>query len=211
MPRKPFLHNPNYPYHLSARSNNKDWFTLDLPEVWEIMSRYLYLMHHEFGVRIHSFVLMDNHFHLLATFPEGNLSAAMQYFMRETSRCMAQQSGRINHVYGGRHFRSAITRPHYFLHAYKYVYRNPVEAGLCLWPEIYPFSTLAGLVGFRHLLVPVFDDVLFEDVEAKLVWLRQAPAQEHREAVRRALRGSQFKLALDKHSRRPHALEVSTY
>ena len=136
MPRKPFIQNPEAPYHIAARSNNRDWFALPLEDVWFIMSRFLYLLHHAYGVEIYAFVLMDNHFHLLARFPLGNLVQAMQYFMRETSRCIAHESRRINHVYGGRYFRCEIGNFHYFTHTYKYIYRNPVEAKLCALVEL---------------------------------------------------------------------------
>ncbi|WP_081111818.1 transposase [Bdellovibrio bacteriovorus] len=60
------------------------------------MSNYLCFIHHAYKGEIYAFVLMSNHFHLLIRFPENNMSEAMTYFMRESSRMISRQAGRIN-------------------------------------------------------------------------------------------------------------------
>ncbi len=122
------------------------------------MTRQLYFVSHAFNLRVHAFVLMNNHFHLIVRTPDGNLSDAMRYFMRETSREITFVSGRINQTYGSRFHRSLLHSPLYYLHAYKYLYRNPVEAGLCELVEEYKFSSLQGLLGETWLDVPVRED-----------------------------------------------------
>lgn len=201
------------PYHLCARSNGKDWFALETRIVWDIMSDYLHFVHHAFNVRIHSFVLMDNHFHMIASFPDGNLSAALNYLIRETSRAIGRSSNRINHVFGGRTFRSCLGDYRYFEHAYKYIYRNPVEAGLCMRVEEYPFSTLQGLLGLAHSIIPVEEDSLIFDgnVGETLKWLNTNPSRENKDAVRRALRHPTFRLPDQKLLNRSHFLDVYRY
>ncbi|MGE0764572.1 MAG: transposase [Bdellovibrionales bacterium] len=208
MPRMPVQVTTEFPYHISARGVNRGPFPLPMEETWEIMQDYLYGLTHIHHARLHSFVLMQNHFHLLASFPDGNLSAAMQYFMGETSRQINFYSKRINQTYGGRFFRSILRSNHYYLLAYKYVYRNPVKARLCSRVEEYPFSTLHGLLGFRRMIVPVVEDTtLFLDVEGCLEWLNSAPKDQDLEAVRLALRKSEFSLPNKRSSRAPSALE----
>jgi REP element-mobilizing transposase RayT len=189
MSRPHFEISPEYPVHVSARTNNRDWFSLPLEEVWAIMEDYLFFLHRAFGIQIHSFVLMSNHFHLIVTCPDANLSQAMCYFLRETSKQIARQSNRTNHLYGNRYFRSQIRSHHYYLHAYKYIYRNPIRAGLCKRVEEYPFSTLAGLLGLRKIVVPVCEDAtLFSSVEKTLCWLNEEPDPNRTEAIRLALK-----------------------
>lgn len=213
MPRLPFRFSPDDFYHLTGRSNNRDWFELPGDEVWRIMSSYLHFMHYSQGAKIGSFVLMGNHFHLLARFPEEPLSKCMQYFMRETSRSLARESGRINHVYGGRVFRSRITAYHHLQNVYKYVYRNPVEAGLCSRVEHYRYSTLNGLLGASHLLIPVEEDerLFSENAQSTLNWLNTSPEQGHLEAMRWGLREQIFALPKLPTSRRLHPLEELRY
>lgn len=214
MPRKPFIIDSASPYHLVARSNNRDWFSIPLSEVWTIFSDYLSFIHFAYGVRIHAFVLMQNHFHLIARFPNGNLSSSMNYFMRETSRVIASESNRINHVFGARVFRSRLHSNLYFEHAYKYVYRNPIEAGACSRVEDYAFSTFRGLLGIDKIGIPVEEDtLLFEsgNFESHIEWLNSAPHPEAREAVRYALTRPHFKLPKMKSSKRLHWLENERY
>lgn len=212
MPRKRFEMNPECPYHVCARSNGRDWFALPLDEVWEITSRYLFFLHHAYGVRIRSFVLMANHWHLIADFPRGNISAAMNYFMRETSRAIGADSGRINHVYGARFFRSAIRGPHHLANVYKYVYRNPVEAGVANVVEDYEFSTLPALFGFYHTMIPLTEDaILFDNSNAVLSWLNERPQDQDRRSMRNALRRPIFQLAKCRRAGEANRLETKLY
>lgn len=174
------------------------------------MSDYLYFLRSAFDVRIHAFVLMSNHFHLLAAFPRSNLSDAMEYFMRETSRGIARESDRLNHVYGSRVFRSRLSSDYAFQNVYKYVYQNPVQAGLCKKVEDYPYSTLHGLLGRARALVPVEEDRLLfdEGVGRTLSWLNESLTDEHHQALRKGLQKPDFKLPRDPRTGRHHVLET---
>lgn len=209
MPRKRFLASNDFPYHVTARCLNKEWFALPHEILWEIFSDYLYFIHHAFQVRIHSFVLMPNHIHMIIRTPDMNLDKAMNYFMRETSRVIGFRSGRINQVYGGPYYWSLMRSPNYFLHAYKYVYRNPIEAALAPRVETYKFSTLPALLGQARTIIPVVnDETLFDGLEDQLKWLNSAyPSDEVRIDIKNALRKKEFHFAKDGHGK-PHRLEL---
>ncbi len=210
MPRKPFVQNPNSIYHITGRCINKEWF-VSISSTWCIFEDYLFMLSHFYNVRIRAFILMDNHFHLLARFPRGNLSEAMAYFLRETSRVMTKSSGRINRTWGGRFHRSEIDSLHYFNHAYKYLYRNPVEAVLCENVEFYPYSSLQGLLGIRRLAFPVFDDGLTGDPSKWLQWLNRKPSEASFKALKSALRKQKFELPRDRVTRARNHLEYDAY
>lgn len=209
MPRKIIDHRPDLPYHINARCLNREWFSLAMPTVWSIMEDYLYLIHAQFGIRIHAFVLMSNHFHLLATAPENNMPQAMRYFMCETSRTVTRLAGRINQTYGARYHKTLLGNPHYFLNSYKYVYQNPLRARLVQRVEDYPYSTLSGLCGLRRLIIPVDDSVLFAPKfdQATLEWLNRAPHPAQLLEMRAALRKVSFHLAAARSSGKPSLLE----
>ena len=178
-----------------------------MDEVWRIMSDQLCFISWAYRAQIHSFVLMDNHFHLMISTPAENLSSMMMCFMRETTRYMNRWSGRINQAYGTRHFRSLIGSPHYFLHAYKYIYRNPVEAGLSESCLTYKYSSLAFLLGETKASFPViFDNTLFSDVTGTLTWLDRKPGLEDWTAVERAMHRKTFRLAKNKATKKEHHL-----
>jgi len=186
-----------HPYHLTARCVNREWFQLPIEDVWKIMEDYLFLTHSLYGMKIHAFVLMPNHFHLLASFPHGNIGPCMNYFMRETSREITRLSCRINQTYGARHHKSMIDSYHYFMNVYKYIYRNPVRAKLSKFVEAYPYSTLAGLCGLRKLVIPLEPDILIFNPDFQLDilnWLNTKPKPEHEAEIRKGLRHPTFTL-----------------
>jgi len=206
MPRRRSILQSEFPYNIGARCINRDWFSLPMDHVWEIMSEQLTFIHHAYRVKIHAFLLMHNHFHLILSTPDANLSQAMEWFMRESSRTLTRAGNRINQTYGGRHFRSVMKSHHYFLNAYKYLYHNPIKAGICENVLDYPYSTLPGLLGHRRLHIPVVEDLtLFSEIESTLTWLNKKPSDENWEAVRNACRKREFKFA--KINGRSHPLE----
>lgn len=210
MPRPHPVRRTDCPYHITARTNNREEFQLDLGLVWKIFEDELFFIHHAFGIRIHAFVLMKNHFHFLASDPNGNISQAMRWLMTETSKRINKEAGSRNHTYGQRHYRSLIPNYHYYMHAYKYVYRNPVESGACINVEDYPFSTLRGLLGLEKLNIPVWNDELLNEGARNLDWLNRGANKESKELIRKALNRSTFTLP-KKGSRRLSKLETERY
>lgn len=174
------------------------------------MGDQLFFCKHAFDLKIHSFVLMSNHYHLIVSAPQANLSQAMAFFQRETSRELTRSSHRENQTWAGRFFRSRLGSYHYFLQAYKYVYQNPLKVGLSKFAEEYPFSTLSGLLGNTRLIIPVeHDTLLFDgDFSQNINWVNRLADPKDWETVRRALRRKEFKLPLERSSRKPHKLET---
>lgn len=185
---------------------------MPIEDVWHLMSDYLYLLSKGYNVDIYNVVLMSNHFHMIVRCPEANLSEAMQYFMRQTSKSITRNQDRINQTYGSRFFRTLINNDHHLRTVYKYVYRNPVEAGLSDRVETYRFSTLYGLLGSETMTIPVIEDsILFSGVESSLSWLNEVPKRANREAVQKALRRPKFALPRLKNNGKAHPLNVETY
>lgn len=194
MPRKKTILQTDFPYHITARCINQDWFRLNLETVWSIFGDYLFILKHEHKFEIHSLVLMDNHFHLLIKTPSANLSEGMNYFMREVSKEITYQSGRTNQTFGGPYHWSMINSYSYYLNVYKYIYRNPVEAGLADRCESYKFSTLSGLIGAHPIRFPLEEDILLFNPnldDTTLNWLNTPKPDVHLQ-TKKALRKSVF-------------------
>lgn len=212
MARKIHPHSNEHPYHVTARTNNREWFQLDLGEVWKIFEEQLFFVHHAFGIRIHNFVLMSNHFHLIMSDPLGKKKEALRWLMTETSREIGRRSKRTNRIYGQRNYQCLIDSYHYYMHAYKYVYRNPVQAQACRYAEEYPYSTLRGLIGLAPLIIPVFEDhLLNEDIEETLEWINLPVKEEEWKLVGSALRKGKFKLGKEKYSNYDSRLEKDLF
>jgi putative transposase len=186
MPRKPLIHSKNIPYHVTARSDNKEWFTLPLPEMWFLIQICLKESAKLYPVEIISFVLMGNHYHMLLLTPEGNLDNFMYEFNKRVALGIKERTGQINKIFGARYKWCLIESQQYFLNCYKYVYQNPVRAGLVEYCEDYPFSTLRSLIKNTHFSVPVHDRYGFKD-EFGLRWLNQRIDDEEEKALKQSL------------------------
>jgi REP element-mobilizing transposase RayT len=80
-----------------------------------------------FGVRLHAYVLMENHYHLILETPEGNLSRAMQWLNVSYSVWFNRRHRRIGHLFQGR-FKAIIVDPQgWGLELSRYVHLNPLR------------------------------------------------------------------------------------
>lgn len=86
------------------------------------------------GWRVHSWVLMGNHFHLLLETPEPNLVTGMKYLLGTFSQGWNARRSRRGHVFQGRYksvpVSAAVESPYYFRIAADYIHLNPARAGL---------------------------------------------------------------------------------
>lgn len=145
-------------------------------------------------IKIHSFMLMQNHFHLIVTTPQSNISEAMKRLLEMSSKRLTKSAGRINQTFGGRHFKSILQRDAYFQNCYKYVYYNPVKAGLVGRVESYPYSTLRWRLGHAKTEFPLAVDHSLEpgSVEETVAWLNRRPNEDHWNSVKVALTRNYF-------------------
>jgi putative transposase len=197
-----------HPFHITARCINREWFAIHIDDVWDLFVDRLYYIRICYSIEILAFVLMPNHFHLLIRTPDGNMDKAMHSLMTEVSREISLRAGRINQTFGGPYFSSMITTDHYLHHAYKYVYRNPVEAGLSKSVEGYRHSTLPGLLGQNSLFIPMAEDILLcENPNRTLHWLNKKYRPGVLKQVETALSYRVFRFAKDRSTRKPNPLE----
>ncbi|MFT6044122.1 MAG: putative transposase [Porticoccaceae bacterium] len=81
-----------------------------------------------FGLEVHSYCLMTNHYHLLVSTPEGNL----QRVMRHIGGVYTQKYNRLKQTDGslfkGRYKSILVDSDEYLLHVSKYIHLNPLEA-----------------------------------------------------------------------------------
>jgi len=103
------------------------------------------------GWRVHAWVLMGNHFHLLLETPEPNLSAGMRVLLGTFSQAWNTRYKRRGHVFQGRYKAVPVAGEgsadaHYFKSVADYIHLNPARAGLaggCKGRLVdYPWSSL---------------------------------------------------------------------
>ena len=204
MSRRISVQQNQFPYHITGRCINRDWFAGSLQETWQIFCEELWMASVLHDLKIHSFVLMQNHFHLIAETPFSNISQIMKRLMEVTSKRITRDARRINQTYGGRHFKTILQTQSYYLNCYKYVYLNPVNSGICERVEQYPFSTLRDRLGLANSGIILAEDIQLspDDAEDTVDWLNCLPTYEQIESVKKALKRSWFKHAKCRTGRR---------
>ena len=103
------IERPGGRYHLSARGNERKPIYRDDSD----RAHFLELLGEatkRFAIRVHAYVLMDNHFHLLVETPEANVSRAMQWLNVSYSIWFNRRHERSGHLFQGR-FKSVALDP----------------------------------------------------------------------------------------------------
>lgn len=80
-----------------------------------------------FSLRLHAYVLMSNHYHLLLETPEGNLSRAMQWFNVSYTVWFNRRHGRCGHLFQGRFKAILVDAAERGAQLSRYLHLNPVR------------------------------------------------------------------------------------
>ena len=93
---------PGAVYHVTCRGNEQKKIYLDD----EDRKRFLHILAQSLNIysgKLHAFVLMDNHFHLLLETQLGNLSEMMRHFNISYTGFFNRRHRRVGHLYQGRY------------------------------------------------------------------------------------------------------------
>jgi putative transposase len=156
MARQPRLHLPGIPQHIVQRGNNRLPCFLDDAD----RARYRQLLREALlatGCRLHAYVLMDNHVHLLATPPEAGAVGRMMHLLgRHYVGQFNARHGRTGTLWEGRYKACLVDGADYLLRCARYIDLNPVRARMTDDPAAFPWSSCAALCGLGDdpLLTP---------------------------------------------------------
>lgn len=133
-------------YHVTARGNERKPLyreEYDYQKFLDILSA----LSQRFGVIIHGYVLMGNHYHLLIETPRGNITKAIHYLNATYSGYFNRKYNRAGHLFQGRYKGLLIEKERYLLTVSRYLHLNPVRAGLVKKPEEYRWSSYPAYTG----------------------------------------------------------------
>lgn len=149
MARLPRLTVSGYPHHVIQRGNNRQPIFTS-PGDYTLLLGLLTENAKKFGVQVHAYVLMTNHFHLLATpaTAEG-LPQMMQAVGRSYVRYFNDAQGRSGTLWEGRYKSTLVQTDRYLLACMAYIDLNPVRAGLVSDPRDYAWSSYCHYIGQR--------------------------------------------------------------
>jgi len=150
MARQPRLDLPGIPQHVVQRGNNRLPCFLDDAD----RRRYLTLLGEallDTGCKLHAYVLMDNHVHLLTTPPKiGAVARLMQKLGRGYVGQFNARHRRTGTLWEGRYKASLVDSESYVLHCHRYIDLNPVRARMTDDPTTFPWSSCASHCSLRQ-------------------------------------------------------------
>jgi len=116
-----------------------------VPENAEILIRCMRGYRDRGAYRLHEFVVMPNHLHLLLTpGDETSLEKAIQLIKGGSSYQIHQQRGGKTLIWSSGFHEATIRDSEDFEARRRYIHMNPVEAGLALRPEDWPWTSANG-------------------------------------------------------------------
>lgn len=127
--RLPRLDYPGARHHVMNRGARRAPIFVDDPSR-ELFLEVLSALPDRFGVQVHAYALMPNHYHLLLESESGGLSRAMRHLGGEYTRRLNLRCEWDGPLFRGRFRNRLVDSDEYWNHLLLYVHLNPVRAGL---------------------------------------------------------------------------------
>ena len=141
MPRKPRFFLPDVPAHIVQRGHSREPVFFDDGD-YQAYLGWLEEAATRYHCDIHSYVLMTNHIHILATPRERQgISRMMQYIGRRYVPYINHTYGTSGSIWEGRFKASLISDEQYLLTCMRYIELNPVRANMVKAPGYYRWSS----------------------------------------------------------------------
>jgi putative transposase len=141
MARLPRLCPIGIPQHIIQRGNNRQ-VCFASEDDFIAYAHWLTEYAQEFNVKVHAWVLMTNHVHLLATpMSESGISKMMQALGRRYVRYFNYTYQRTGTLWEGRFKSCVINAEEYFFICQRYIELNPVRANMVGHPADYKWSS----------------------------------------------------------------------
>jgi putative transposase len=147
---------PGLTYHITSRTNGQRMYMkkkADQKMLCLCLKRILV----KYGVVIHSFTPMTNHFHMLIRIEnKADLSKVMCEFKTLYAKLFNKKYKQSGHFWGDR-FRSCVVQDdRYALACLRYIDRNAVKAGLVDHPSKWELATFHSYAyGHKHSILPL--------------------------------------------------------
>ena len=140
MPRLPRSYIKTSFFHVITQGINKSYIFQKAEDI----KYYIKIMYHltkEQKIKIIGYCIMNNHAHMLIETEEiKELSKYMQRLNTKYGKYYNKKYNRVGYVFRDRYRAEGIYTEEYLYNCLKYIYNNPVKAGICKKAEDYPYS-----------------------------------------------------------------------
>lgn len=152
-------------FHVMTQGINKSYI-FDKPVDIKYYIKIMYELKEEHNLKIVAYCVMNNHTHMLIRVDKiEELSKYMQRLNSKYAHYYNKKNNRVGYVFRDRFKSQGIYSEKQFYACIKYIYDNPVKAGICSKPEQYPYSN------YKSITVKKIDDIkyTFIDIEEKTI------------------------------------------
>ncbi len=140
MPRPPRIDFPGARHHVMNRGVRRqpvffddNCYAIFLDTMHDVVERY--------GIRVHGFALMPNHYHLMIESVHGNLSLAMQSLASRYGQEINRTPDWDGSLFKGRFQSKPVFDPEHWLYLAAYLHLNPLRAHLVVTLEQWPWTS----------------------------------------------------------------------
>jgi putative transposase len=135
-------------YHVMHRGNaGSDLFQSERDR--EKLLEYFGKAVDRYQIKVHTYCLMTNHYHLLIETPHPNLSQAIKWINVSYAAYFNRKRRRSGHLFQGRFKAVLIDADEYLKHLSRYIHLNPVRAGMVEHCKDHPWSSYPAFGGYK--------------------------------------------------------------
>ena len=127
-------------YHITARGNERRAIFSSDRDRKKLLSLFSEAAL-RYRLSIHTYCLMENHYHLLLETAGANLSQAMHFINGGYTSYYNRTHHRSGHLFQGRYRAILVDKDSYAMILSRYIHLNPVRAGLSSRPQDYRWSS----------------------------------------------------------------------
>lgn len=164
-----------------------------------------------YGVVVHDYCLMDNHYHLLIENAQENLSLFMRQVNANYAIYYNKKTKRTGHLWQGRYSSWYILGEDYLYRTIKYIEFNPIEAGIVQSIREYPFTLASVLLRGEDVPLCMQESMLVKqyDVETLAEYLEEPLSED--EIIDLSKERKKKVLVEDKSAKREEKKDISSY
>jgi putative transposase len=137
---------PGAYYHIMNRGNRREDIFISNYDREKFLA-YLAIITERFSINVHTYCLMNNHYHLLIETSEPNLSNAVKWLNGSYATDVNTKRKKGGHLFQGRFKSIIIEADEYLKHLSRYIHLNPVRAKIVENPSDFKWSSYPAFIG----------------------------------------------------------------